>query len=77
MNITLETMFPILVSTKLYLLCVVGINQFMAEKPGGSSYKAHTLLLTLSPTSTAIEGFRYKASMPTQFSNLTVVCTVL
>lgn len=69
-------MFLVLVSTKPYVLCVVEINHFTAEKAGSSSYKAHNLLLAVSlPIPQLAEGFRYKMSMPTQFSNLTVVST--
>lgn len=41
-------MFLILVSTKLYLLCIVEINQFTAEQTEGSSYEAHILAHAVS-----------------------------
>lgn len=70
-------MLLVLVSTKPYVLCIVEINHFTAEKAGSSSYKAHTLLLAISlPIPQLSEGFRYKISMPTQLSNLTAVSTV-
>lgn len=66
-------MFLTPVSSKLYLFCMVEINQFTVEETAGYNYICSLAFSLSLPQQKA---FGIKISMLTQFSNLTVVHTV-